>query len=72
MICCISPDKAVILMSIKNENLTPAERHEVTPGRPLIGAYLRRSKQEDAMLEETFGGDYREYKDRTGILFPKV
>jgi len=35
-------------------------------------AYLRRSKQEEIMLEEAFGDAYRDYKARTGNLFPKI
>jgi protein-S-isoprenylcysteine O-methyltransferase Ste14 len=38
---------------------------------PMI-AHLRRSKQEEELLEETFGEDYLAYKDRTGSLFPKI
>jgi len=37
-----------------------------------IVAYLRRSKQEDAMLEEAFGEIYRDYMSRTGSLLPKI
>ena len=36
------------------------------PGR--IIAYLRRSRQEEVMLEEVFGDAYRDYKARTGSL----
>jgi protein-S-isoprenylcysteine O-methyltransferase Ste14 len=39
---------------------------------PPIIAYLRRSKQEEAMLEEVFGEAYREYKTRTGNLFSRI
>lgn len=39
---------------------------------PPVIAYLRRSKQEEELLEETFGEAYRAYKDRTGSLFPKL
>ncbi len=39
---------------------------------PPIIAYLRRSKQEEAMMEEVFGEAYRDYKARTGSLFPKI
>jgi protein-S-isoprenylcysteine O-methyltransferase Ste14 len=37
-----------------------------------IVAYLRRSKQAEELLEEKFGEAYREYKTRTGSLFPKI
>ena len=39
---------------------------------PPIIAYLRRSRQEEVMLEEVFGDAYREYKARTGSLFPRI
>jgi protein-S-isoprenylcysteine O-methyltransferase Ste14 len=39
---------------------------------PPIIAYLRRSKQEEVMLEEVFGDAYRDYKARTGSLFPRI
>jgi protein-S-isoprenylcysteine O-methyltransferase Ste14 len=37
-----------------------------------IVAYMRRSKQEEDMLEEAFGEVYRDYKSRTGSLLPKI
>ena len=37
-----------------------------------IVAYLRRSKQEEEMLEVAFGEVYRAYKARTGSLLPKI
>ena len=37
-----------------------------------ISEYLRRSKQEEDMLEEAFGEVYRDYMSRTGSLLPKI
>jgi protein-S-isoprenylcysteine O-methyltransferase Ste14 len=37
-----------------------------------IVAYMRRSKQEEDMLEEAFGEVYRDYKSRTGSFLPKI
>ncbi len=37
----------------------------------MLPFYLYRSRREEEMLIEEFGDDYREYKRKTGALFPK-
>ncbi len=37
-----------------------------------MGAIAVRTRQEEAMLIERFGDSYREYRNRTGALFPRI
>jgi protein-S-isoprenylcysteine O-methyltransferase Ste14 len=37
----------------------------------MLPFYFYRSRKEEEMLMEEFGDEYREYRDKTGALFPK-
>jgi len=38
----------------------------------IIGFYIFICRYEESILTEAFGGDYMEYKKKTGMLFPKL